>query len=230
MSIEKKSNVILGLCKRLDELQKNKIRATDYTLIETELKGFIERIEPISKTVIALANQLKNNVANPIPNAPKETASLLDAALTIVKGNEQELAAMNLQKFRSIFNALREQLKTRADTDWSTLNYQHNPWPEDLLRGLATIGFQKEVKTIRECEENVDAIKFLPKDKTDIETFLRVIKKYQVATEQIELPPFMKKFLQDATRGVLLDSLTDEVQSWLQEHNLLNKFAINFAR
>lgn len=230
MSIERKSNEILGLCKKLDELQKNKIRATDYTNIETELKGFVERIEPISKTVIALANQLKNNFADRIPNAPPETASLLDAALTIVKCNEQELAAMNLVKFRNIFTTLREKLKTRADTDWSTLKNQHIPWPEDLLKGLATIGFQKEVKTIRECEGNVDAVTFLPKDKTDIETFLLRVKQYQLATKEIDLPESIKNFLQDATRGVPLDSLTPDVQSWLQKYQLLNKFAIRFAR
>ena len=231
MSIEIKSSEILGLCKKLNELRKNQIRASDYTSIKNDLEDILSRIEPISKTVIALANQLKNNVANnPIPNAPKETASLLDAALTIVKGNEQELAAMNLPKFRSIFNTLREQLKTRADTDWLTLKNQHVPWPEDLLSGLAAIKFHQEVKTIRECEENVDTTNFLPKDKGDIENFLRSVKQYQLATKEINLPESIKNFLQDATRGVPLDSFDSEVQSWLQEHNLINKFAIKFVR
>ncbi len=232
MSIEIKSSEILGLCKKLNELRKNQIRASDYTSIKNDLEDILSRIEPISKTVIALANQLKNNLANnPIPNAPKETASLLDAALTIVKGNEQELAAMNLPKFRSIFNTLREQLKTRADTDWLTLKNQHVPWPEDLLAGLESIGKRTEVKSLRNCEHAVqNTTRNLPKGKGDIENFLRSVKQYQLATKEINLPESIKNFLQDATRGVPLDSFDSEVQSWLQEHNLINKFAIKFVR
>ena len=231
MSIEIKSSEILGLCKKLNELRKNQIRASDYTSIKNDLEDILSRIEPISKTVIALANQLKNNVANnPIPNAPKETASLLDAALTIVKGNEQELAAMNLPKFRSIFNTLREQLKTRADTDWLTLKNQHVPWPEDLLVGLESIGLRTVVKSLRNCEHAVqNTTRNLPKGKGDIETFLLSVKQYQLATKEIDLPESIKNFLQDATRGVPLDSFDSEVHSWLQEHNLINKFAIRFA-
>ena len=229
MSIEKKTTEILSLCEKLGELRRNQRSASDFNIIETELKEYVEKIVPISKTVLALANELKNNVANPIPNAPNEVASLIDNALKIAADNELELAKIDLQKIRFVFNALREQLKTRADTDWLTLKNHHVPWPKDLLRGLESIGFRIEVQTISECEENVDTTKFLPKDKGDIETFLRAVKKYQVATEQIELPAFMKEFLQNATRGVRLDSLTPDVQKWLQENQLLNKFAIRFA-
>lgn len=230
MSIEKKSIEILSLCEKLDKLRRNQRNANDFNSIESELKVFVERIEPISKTVIALANELKNNVTNPIPNVPKEGASLLDAALKSAVDNELELVKIDLQKFRLVFNTLREQLKTRADTDWSTLTKQHAPWSEDLLRGLEEIGFSTQLDSLKRCAQNIaKTTTNLPQDKDDIETFLRGVKEYQVATEQIDLPPFMKKFLQNATRGVRLDSLTPDVQKWLQENQLLNKFAIWFA-
>lgn len=229
MSIEIKSNEILGLCKKLSELRKNQIRASDYTSIKNDLEDIVGRIEPISKTVIALATELENK---PVPNAPVHAAELIDAALTIVNGDDLELAAMDLPKFRSIFNALRDQLKTRAENDWSTIiKKRHVPWPEDLLGGLETIGFFQEVQQLKRYADDVaDSIQNLPKSTKDIEIFTNFAKSYQDATERINLPPYMKEFLRNAVHGLPLNSLTDEVKSWLEKNQLLNKFAIKFAR
>ena len=233
MSIEKKSTEVLGLCKKLAELRKNDIRASQYTRIENDLAKIVGIIEPISKTVIALAKEIKNNVANPVPKAPDHTANLLNAALKIVNDNDLELAAIDLNTIRDVFYELREKLRIRAENDWSAIKSKHVPWPEDLLSGLETIGgFRTQVSNLRRCAQTVaKTMTNLPQDKGDIENFLRVVEEYQVATEQIGLPSFMKIFLQHATRthGVLLDSLTPEVRSWLEENQLLNKFAIRFA-
>ena len=231
MLIEKKSTEILSLCDELDKLQKNQRNARDFNKIEKELIEIVEGIEPISKTVIALANALNNdNVANPIPSAPKEVASLLHEALIIAADNEFGLATIDFQKIRVLFNETRIQLIDRANNDWSTLKIQHVSWPEDLLKGLESIGLRTEVKNLRNCEQDLqDTTRSLPKGKGDIENFLRSVQKYQLATKDIDLPESIKKFLQDATRGALLDSLTPDVKSWLLKNHLLNKFAIRFA-
>lgn len=232
MLIEKKSTEILSLCDELDKLQKNQRNARDFNKIEKELIEIVEGIEPIAKTVIALANALNNdNVANPIPNAPKEVARFLDAALKIASDNELELATIDLQKIRVYFNALRDQLIKRANDDWLTLQNQHVPWPEDLLVGLESIGLRTKVKSLRNCEHAVqNTTRNLPKGKGEIENFLLGVKQYQLATKEIDLPESIKKFLQDATHGAPLDSLTPDVQSWLLRNQLFAKFAIRFAR
>ena len=230
MLIEKKSTEILSLCDELDKLQKKQRNARDFNNIEKELRAIVEGIEPFSKTVIALANELKNNVANSIPKAPKEVARFLDAALKIAADNELELETIDLPRIRFDFNRLRDQLIKRANDDWITLQNQHVPWPEDLLVGLESIGLRTVVKSLRNCEHAVqNTTRNLPKGKGDIETFLLSVKQYQLATKEIDLPESIKNFLQDATRGVPLDSFDSEVHSWLQEHNLINKFAIRFA-
>ncbi len=212
---EKRENIHKQLESRRDELAK--IRDTLLSVTDT-LKAISARCE--------LASELDPTKC--IDRVRKIRESMQTDPLSITKGHQFTNMRKAFEKFategsecaHATWAKYMPRAKPSVDTNQLAEAEQQNDFKTTVLK-LRTRAKYAE-KLGREPPANED-------DFAELESAWEDIREMMAALPDVAPDPLVQEFLKAANSpaGASIDSLTDEVRSWLQENNIAEKYRIN---
>lgn len=224
------------LTARIEKLRSDEAIASEAKHFETRAAQ-IEQLANDLRSATKIVELFRNNRVNSsVPSPPTGLISFAESMKRLLENDRASVVSDTGgfgQKFKTPLEKYTDRAKSTVTSAWEKHVDKSTPnVNEDMLSVLIKVkGFADSVSTVRKrfTEYRVHRTR-TPTCADDICSFDRALEELRKALGSLgsdDLPEEVVNFMRRAgLQGVPLDELSEEIRSWLFEHELLGRFVI----